>query len=155
EVRLVWGLDKFTRVPDRLPAGTTLAFGNSHLMTTMHRDGDVFLAEQEVAPDTQLDYTFEVTRLVTGEPVSIWRGPSSDGGDFSRKLTVENADERIIHRRHYFEQFHSDSWSELRTTAIQSPDGSQSVIRFQARYSDPTAAEVRLVWGLDKFTRVP
>ena len=159
EMRLVWGLDQFTRRPAHLPPDTFLTFNDSHLNTPMQRDGDVFVTRFEVEPNARLDYAFTVTRTADGEAVELWKGANSTGVYFTANLSVANADEKVIDPKLYVGKFRSDEWSELHTRAIQ-PSGADAdrepaVIEVQVRYRNSAASEMRLVWGLDQFTRVP
>ena len=91
DVLLVWGLDKFTRLPSRLPADTFLTYNGSHLNTPMQRDGEVFVAQLEVEAHARLDYAFKVKRTATGASVDLWRGANSEGEYYTANLSGSTA----------------------------------------------------------------
>ena len=80
QVVLVWGLNDFTSVPAKLPDETFLTYHGSHINTRMQRDGDVFVAELEVAANSKLEYGFTVTRTsVGGKAVDSLEGRRQGG----------------------------------------------------------------------------
>ena len=116
EVRIVWGLQNFTRVPVNLPSETFLTEKGSHMNTPMKRVGDDFVFEFEVEENTRLDYAFTVTRTTAGENVELWKGANSSGDYYSTILTVADADEKVINAGPSGGGNESEEWSELRTS---------------------------------------
>ena len=136
-----------------------MTFNNSHINTPMTRMGDEFIFKFEVEDDTRFDYGFTITRTAAGKRVDIWEGANSAGEYFTKNLSTANADETVVDRKFYFGDFRSDEWTDLRTKAVIASGPGANVqpprIHFQVQYRNPAASEVRLVWGLDNFTRVP
>ena len=158
-VCLVWGVDKFTRIPPKLPAGSFLTLNDSHINTYMKRDGNDFVFDFELDENRQLDYAFNVIDDSDGNNVNLWRGANSEGGYYSTTLTAATADEKVTDSKLYVGGFRSEEWSELHTKAVlssgSSPNAQPPLIRFRVRYRNPEASAVRMIWGLDNFTRVP
>ncbi|MBX3438399.1 MAG: hypothetical protein KF861_12985, partial [Planctomycetaceae bacterium] len=156
EVVAVWGLNEFRKRASDLPEGTFLTFNDSHMNTPLRKHGDVFEMEYETDADTRFDYAFNVIRNAAGEEVNQWRGAGQGQPYFQRQLTVAEADEQIgpHQSRRLFSDKQLGEWHELLTQALLPAAGAAKPrIRFQVRYRNPEAAEVVVIWGLNKFQK--
>ena len=95
KVLLVWGLNNYALVPKALPPETFLTYKDTHINTPMTRQGDLFVVDFEVKPDTRLHYAFLITETSNGEPAQIWRIDKNSGKEHTEILTVAGAQEVV------------------------------------------------------------
>ena len=73
EVLFVWGLEKWSLVPDKRPPGTYVDRGTV-LNTPMTRKGDTFSVEFEAPAYARVDFGFLITETASGQPVAHLEG---------------------------------------------------------------------------------
>jgi hypothetical protein len=145
EVWLVWGINGWQAIPEAArPAGTVLK-DNRLMHTRMVQQGDAFATTVRVPPGTQLDYKFLISKTSRGAPVTIWQ--DYNGKDFLKLVRVNGSlEEKATVTVVTLEQ---------RKMWVTGQASDLPLVTQEIRYHAQGAAEVWLVWGLDRWQVIP
>ncbi|MAT98007.1 MAG: hypothetical protein CL608_12750 [Anaerolineaceae bacterium] len=135
-VKLVWGVDGWQLLPPASQREETAVIDNL-MVTAMQKEGETFVAEVQVPPETALDYVFQVTEGQQHAPVDLW--DTQNGQDYQ---ILVGTNESVIHES----GLSVDERTYLAETAVTTQE---------IRYRLPGATAVNLVWGINGWQSLP
>jgi hypothetical protein len=138
-VNLIWWLQSGRLVPLPIrPAGTTAGPRGTALSTPMHRADSAFTITLRVPRGDSLEYGFLITVRNNGDTLSgVWDGVRHYDPDAVSASAIRNEQPTV--------------------KLLTDPPGAGDTIpvRLRIRYGPTDARQVRVVWGIDDWQRLP
>ncbi len=138
-VNLVWWFRSGRLVPLPIrPPGTTAGPWGSAVSTPMQRDDSAFTLTLQVPPGDSLEYGFTIMARNDGDTIAgVWDG--------SRTYAIDSAGATAI----------VDAQPTVRLLTSPLRDGDTALVRQRILYGPTDAHQVRVVWGIDDWQRLP